>query len=107
MHRALCCALTQIKCVAVQGGERELVLGVDDELISKKSPYRGIPRADVAALLVQCLALADRRAIDVVAKPPGDGQPTRDFAALLAAEPRNCGYADMDGDEVLAAARRA
>jgi hypothetical protein len=91
----------------LQGGERELVLDVDDNLISSKSPHRSIPRADVAALLVAALALGDRRAVDVVAKGPGDGAPTTDFAALLEDMPRNCSYADMDGDAALAAAAAA
>jgi hypothetical protein len=39
----------------VQGGKRELVLGVDDVLL--KSKTRRIPRADVAELAVQCLTL--------------------------------------------------
>ena len=37
-----------------QGGERELVLGVDDELL--KESNRSIPRADVAELCVQSLS---------------------------------------------------
>lgn len=40
-----------------QGGERELVIGVDDELLSA-SP-RSIPRADVAELCVQALLLPE------------------------------------------------
>lgn len=41
----------------MQGGKRELVLGVDDELL--KNTSRSIPRADVAELTVQCLTLAE------------------------------------------------
>ena len=42
-----------------QGGERELVLGVDDQLLAA-SP-RSIPRADVAVLCVQALLLPEAR----------------------------------------------
>lgn len=44
---------------ARQGGERELVLGVDDELL-KETP-RSIPRADVAELCVQALLQPEAR----------------------------------------------
>lgn len=43
---------------AAQGGEREIVLGVDDELINKaetEGTSRSIPRADVAGLAVAAL----------------------------------------------------
>lgn len=36
-----------------QGGEREIVLGKDDELMEEQS--RSIPRADVAELCIQAL----------------------------------------------------
>jgi hypothetical protein len=44
-----------------QGGEREIVLGVDDELLKLK--VRRIPRADVAELCIQSILLpeADKR----------------------------------------------
>ena len=38
------------------GGKRELLVGVDDKL--SKLPSRSIPREDVAALSVKCLAMA-------------------------------------------------
>ncbi|KAH7622231.1 hypothetical protein NADE_004818 [Nannochloris sp. 'desiccata'] len=89
-----------------EGGKRELVLDVDDNLISSKSKYRSIPRGDVAELCVQMLrvggAAFDRRAIDVVAKDVGDGQPTTDFVGLLEKMDKNCSYKDMEGDEILA-----
>lgn len=37
------------------GGQRELLVGVDDEL--SKLPSRSIPRDDVAQLAIQCLTL--------------------------------------------------
>lgn len=46
-------------CVCWQGGERQLVLGVDDELLAA-SP-RSIPRADVAELCVQALLHPEAR----------------------------------------------
>jgi uncharacterized protein YbjT (DUF2867 family) len=83
------------------GGEREVVLGVDDALLAGAA--RSIPRADVAEL---CLALLTgggaRRAVDAASRPPGEGEPTADWEALLAGV-GDCSYADMDGDEVLAA----
>lgn len=82
-----------------EGGSREIVIDVDDKLISSRYQYRSIPRADVAELCIQCLSMADRRAFDAVAKDIGDGEPTRDFAALLAAMSVNCDYSDMDDDE--------
>lgn len=47
------------KALMCQGGERELVLGVDDQLLAA-SP-RSIPRADVAELCVQALLLPEAR----------------------------------------------
>lgn len=40
-----------------QGGEREVLLGVDDDFI-KAARWRRIPRSDVAELAVQALTLA-------------------------------------------------
>jgi NAD(P)H-binding len=89
-----------------EGGKRELVFDVDDNLISTKSKYRSIPRGDVAELCVQSLHVGgkafDCRAVDVVAKDVGDGAPTTDFVGLLEKMDKNCSYKDMEGDEVLA-----
>ena len=75
------------------GGERELVLGVDDSQAGTES--RTVPREDVAEVIVQAL-LNDAyrgRSIDLRAKPVGDGSPTRDFVALLdTLGGRNCDY---------------
>ena len=75
------------------GGERELVLGVDDSQAGTES--RTVPREDVAEVIVQAL-LNDAyrgRSIDLRAKPVGDGAPTRDFVALLdTLGGRNCDY---------------
>lgn len=66
------------------GGEREVVLGVDDALLA--GTVRSIPRADVASLTVACLTAPEAAAVslDCVAKPPGEGAPTTDYRALLA-----------------------
>jgi hypothetical protein len=45
-------------CMCLQGGEREVVLGVDDQLLKKaetEGTSRRIPRDDVAALAVAAL----------------------------------------------------
>lgn len=75
------------------GGERELVLGVDDEQTGTDS--RTVPRADVAEVLVQALTIGAfrGRSFDLRAKPVGEGTVTRDFTALLSSvEGRNCDY---------------
>ncbi|KAK9843114.1 hypothetical protein WJX74_007197 [Apatococcus lobatus] len=67
-----------------KGGERELVLGVDDKLMSSGGPRR-IPREDVAELCVQCIDMPEaiNRSFDCVAREPADGNPTKDFPKLL------------------------
>lgn len=75
------------------GGERELVFGVNDELLDdyeKRGATRAIPRADVAAVVVECLRHPDavrNKSFDVVSKAPGQGTPTTDMAALFRAIP--------------------
>jgi uncharacterized protein YbjT (DUF2867 family) len=83
------------------GGEREIVLNVDDIFLDDKSGPRSIPREDVAELCVQSLEMADRRAIDCVARDVGSGSPTVDFAALFAGMTKNCDYSDMKDDPIL------
>jgi uncharacterized protein YbjT (DUF2867 family) len=80
-----------------EGGQREIVLGVDDQLLKKaetEGTSRRIPRDDVAALAVAALTSksADNRSVDAVAKEPGDGVPTADFEALFAGLSGNCKY---------------
>jgi len=55
------------------GGEREIVFGVDDELLKEKT--RSIPRADVAEVCVQSLLspLALNRAFDIISREPAEG----------------------------------
>lgn len=76
------------------GGQREIVLGVDDELLAQagsKGSSRRIPRDDVAALSVAALFsdAAKNRSVDAIAKEEADGPPTTDFDKL---------YADLKGD---------
>lgn len=75
------------------GGERELVVGVDDEREGTDS--RTVPREDVAEVLVQALLHESYRgrSFDLRAKPVGDGSATTDFATLLdGLGGRNCDY---------------
>jgi len=67
------------------GGEREIVVGVDDSLLKRK--YRAIPRADVATVVVQCIDApeASNMAFDVCTNKPEEGTtPTTGIAPLLA-----------------------
>mmetsp|Transcript_8785 Transcript_8785/g.18774 ORF Transcript_8785/g.18774 Transcript_8785/m.18774 type:complete len:311 (+) Transcript_8785:76-1008(+) len=67
-----------------KGGERQLVVDVDDKLLQRTT--RSIPREDVAEVAVQCLSLEEARnkAFDVISLPPGEGSgPTKDFGELL------------------------
>jgi hypothetical protein len=84
-----------------EGGQREILLNVDDKFIKDGGKYRSIPRADVAELCVQALTLADMRAIDCVAKNSEDGNPTTDFKALFETVTMNCDYSDMESDPIL------
>lgn len=86
-----------------QGGNREILLNVDDKFLDDKSGPRSIPRADVAELCVQSLDLGDRRSIDCVAREPGQGVPTTDFGALFGSMTNNCNYDDMNNDAILGA----
>lgn len=42
-----------------KGGEREILLGVDDQLLKRE--YKAIPREDVAELCVQCLHMPEAK----------------------------------------------
>lgn len=42
-----------------KGGEREILLGVDDQLLKRE--YKAIPREDVAELCVQCLNMPEAK----------------------------------------------
>jgi uncharacterized protein YbjT (DUF2867 family) len=66
------------------GGERELLLGVNDELLSNPKD-RTIPRSDVAEVAIQALFTpeAKGRSIDIVSRPPGEGKVTTDWKAFF------------------------
>lgn len=76
------------------GGERELVVGVDDEQTGTDS--RTVPREDVAQVMLEAVRypkIYGNRSFDLRAKPPGDGKPTTDFKTLLdSLNGRNCDY---------------
>lgn len=78
--------------VDTPGGERELVVDVDDSLLNRET--RNIPRADVAELVVQCIGLpaAMNRSVDVICLPKGEGRPSDDLTGLLTAMTKNCDY---------------
>lgn len=75
------------------GGERELVLGVDDSLLDdfeKLGATRSIPREDVANLVMEVLRNKDlvaNKSFDVVAKDVGAGTVTTDWKALFKTVP--------------------
>ncbi|MCO5588898.1 hypothetical protein L7F22_042859 [Adiantum nelumboides] len=66
-----------------EGGRRELLTGADDELLY--SPYRRLPRADLATVVVQALLHkeAQFKALDLVSKPEGEGMPPSDFRSFF------------------------
>lgn len=73
------------------GGQREIILGVDDELLNEKE--RVIPREDVAEVAVQAIfyLAAKNRAIDIISRSPEQGQVTKDWG-LFFGQPGNCKY---------------
>eukprot|EP00930_Biecheleria_cincta_P036314 TRINITY_DN24914_c0_g2_i1.p1 TRINITY_DN24914_c0_g2~~TRINITY_DN24914_c0_g2_i1.p1 ORF type:complete len:317 (-),score=48.90 TRINITY_DN24914_c0_g2_i1:299-1168(-) len=80
----------------VPGGERELIVGVDDALMDRKS--RCIPREDVADVVVQCVLepeTAAGRSFDIVANEPEEGKGwDRNLKTLLTGlGGQNCDYA--------------
>ncbi|GMH38622.1 hypothetical protein BSKO_06506 [Bryopsis sp. KO-2023] len=72
-----------------KGGEREIRVGVDDELY--KLEERRINREDVAEACVQCVLIdeAANRAFDISSIP---GAPNLDMAVLLKGMEANCDY---------------
>ncbi|EOD38786.1 hypothetical protein EMIHUDRAFT_466780 [Emiliania huxleyi CCMP1516] len=78
------------------GGQRALVVGVDDALMERDAAGRVIPREDVAALCVLALDTPEARgrSFDVVSSPPGEGAAfSGDMAALLSSlSGENCDY---------------
>ena len=74
------------------GGLRELVAGVNDEMVETDSKV--IPRADVAEVLVSSLEHDSykNRSFDMRSKPEGEGTVTTDFDKLLSDLEGNCDY---------------
>ena len=75
------------------GGERELEVGVDDEVTESRT----VPREDVAEVMLQAVRHAEQyknRSFDLRAKAKDDGvAPTTDFVALLESlNGRDCDY---------------
>lgn len=60
-------------------GEREIILGNDDKLLTEKT--RSIPRGDVAEVCVQALDQpgALKRSFDIISREPAPGSETRDW----------------------------
>jgi len=68
------------------GGERELLVGVDDALLD--GDRRSVPRADVAAMIVELLKMDDETfqnvSFDLASREVGEGNgATRDYKKLL------------------------
>lgn len=79
----------------VPGGERELLVGVDDSLLNTV-----IPREDVAEVCVQALKTpeARNRSFDLSARAPGEGKPWDGNLSTLLAKLNgaNCKYTDPE-----------
>lgn len=77
-----------------QGGERELVINVDDSMEGTDS--RTVPREDVAEVMLNAFRYPKaygNRSFDLRAKNPGDGVPTTDFEDLIESlGGKNCDY---------------
>lgn len=66
------------------GGQRELIVGIDDEIL--KTTRRSVPRADVAAMAVNCIDCpeAKNRAFDMASIPEDEGSgATKDLCVLV------------------------
>eukprot|EP00195_Chlamydomonas_chlamydogama_P010693 CAMPEP_0202903472 /NCGR_PEP_ID=MMETSP1392-20130828/24607_1 /ASSEMBLY_ACC=CAM_ASM_000868 /TAXON_ID=225041 /ORGANISM="Chlamydomonas chlamydogama, Strain SAG 11-48b" /LENGTH=283 /DNA_ID=CAMNT_0049590669 /DNA_START=36 /DNA_END=887 /DNA_ORIENTATION=+ len=84
------------------GGERQLLLGVDDALSAPSTTggptYNTVPREDVATLCVLAASgalgqEALNRSFDITSKPPGEGEVTQDWSKLLETlAGANCNY---------------
>lgn len=76
------------------GGERELVVGVDDSMDGTDS--RTVPREDVAQVMLEAVRFPQQyagRSFDLRAKPIGEGLPTTNFEDLLESlGGKNCDY---------------
>ncbi|MEW5297232.1 MAG: hypothetical protein WDW36_000456 [Sanguina aurantia] len=76
-----------------KGGERQILIDVDDVLITRTS--RSIPREDVAEVAVQCLLLpqALNKSFDIISIVPGEGTITTDIGSLVdSLQGKTCDY---------------
>lgn len=66
-----------------KGGEREIIFGVNDELLKEK--VRSIPREDVAEVCVQAVLQpnAKKLVFDIISREPGTGVTTTDWKAFF------------------------
>jgi len=84
------------------GGKRELLVGVNDELLAGTS--RSVPRADVAEMVLRCLDMpgATNLSFDLASREEGEGAgPTTDFATLLGTlQGRTYDYSPVAGSPV-------
>lgn len=78
------------------GGERELVVGTDDEMSYGNTESRTVPRDDVAQVMLEAVRHPEAyagRSFDLRAKPVGEGAVTKDFVKLLdMLKEKNCDY---------------
>ena len=78
------------------GGERELVVGIDDDASYGNTDSRTVPREDVAQVMLEACRHPDvygGRSFDLRAKPVGEGTVTEDFVDLMKMiEGKNCDY---------------
>jgi nucleoside-diphosphate-sugar epimerase len=76
------------------GGERELIVGVDDT--TTLTDAQTVPREDVAEVMLQALRYPEiyaGRSFDLRAKPVGDGSSTTNFVTLMESlKGQNCDY---------------
>eukprot|EP01024_Parvocaulis_polyphysoides_P018864 TRINITY_DN18409_c0_g1_i7.p1 TRINITY_DN18409_c0_g1~~TRINITY_DN18409_c0_g1_i7.p1 ORF type:complete len:328 (+),score=39.30 TRINITY_DN18409_c0_g1_i7:44-985(+) len=89
-----------------EGGKNQIEFGVDDELLKREQ--KGIPREDVAEVVVQSLKIkqAENRSIDLVAITQKESDAPTDVEDLFTKMSLNCKYAPMEekfAAEILAA----
>jgi hypothetical protein len=82
-----------------KGGQRELTIGVDDDLSYGDTESRTVPREDVAQIMLESIRhpnVYGGRSFDLRAKPVGEGTVTTNFETLLdsclTGDKKNCDY---------------
>lgn len=78
------------------GGKRQLIVNLDDKILDGDKIQRGVPRSDVAEMVVQCIAMdaAKNISFDLASKEETTGIPaTTDYTALVASlDGKSCDY---------------